>query len=37
MLLAHNMMDHSGLTPLARSKLAYHPVRMAMNFIATMG
>ncbi|WP_447969677.1 phosphatidylglycerol lysyltransferase domain-containing protein [Nitrospira sp. M1] len=30
-----NTMDDSGLTSLARSKRAYHPVRMLSNFIAT--
>ena len=31
-----NTMDDSGLTRLAQSKLAYHPVRMVKNFIATL-
>ena len=30
-----NTMDDSGLARLARSKSAYHPIRMVKNFIAT--
>ena len=32
-----NTMDDSGLKRLAQSKMAYHPIRMVKNFIATVG